>query len=214
MSVCYAEISNAVIEWVKQSALRLSLVDCAEEFTQFASAKKIKITDAKQLLQALFSLEGLRSVFGFSSVELVELLAGDAKEGEPKEDFTRVKSQLVSFFDNSVKFERIQRAQRVYDGLLPNFEDCYSMVEFRPVFDVDRRQILNGIIAATLTLSMRPTDKTVETKQVSVQLDAADIQKLIAELDRLKTKMRALKNLVSKEVQLLNPTQSLGSKDE
>jgi hypothetical protein len=82
-------------------------------------------------------------------------------------------------------------------------------VEFRPVFDDLRKDILHGIISATLIVHVRSAEPNPELQRISFQLDAADVQTLSSELERLKRKVDSLRLLVPRDVSLLNPSKSL-----
>lgn len=197
------------IDWVEEATITLSLSDCAEDLASFAGKRGVQVSNPESILEALFSLEGLRASLNWTSTDLVNFLADEAKKTKPAQDIetSKIVESLNRFFAVSDKLERTRKAQRVYDGLLPRYDACSSLVEFRPVFDEARQKIVNGIIAATLTIEM--SSEEFEEKKVSVQLDAADIDQLLAELARLKAKLKLLRKLAESNTVLLNPTRSL-----
>lgn len=208
-----ADLETAV-DWVESATITLSLTDCAKNLVEFAEQKGTKITQPESILEALFSLEGLRYSLNWSGTQLVEYLTDDAKKAEliPKDfDGVQFAASLDRFFAKSEKLERTLRAQRVYDGLLPNYQSCSSLVEFRPVFDEAREHLVNGIITATLTIEMRSDQSNADLEKVSVQLDATDIEQMLTELDRMKRKLRLLKEFAEtgRNTILLNPSRSL-----
>src|SRR5262249_428915 len=121
---------------------------------------------------------------------------------------------LIKYFSPSSKLERTWRAQRIYDGLIPNFDACWSLVDFRPVFDQARSQILNGIIVGSLSVQVRQAKAGGGLNSISFQLDVADIDELIGELNRMKSKIKLLRQMVEEKTQLLNPSLSLKESDE
>jgi hypothetical protein len=164
------------------------------------------------MLEALFALEGLRSSLDWPPNDLLQYLAEQAKEDPPLQegfDEAKFKSLLERFFGNSAKLERTLKAQRIYDGLLPNFESCSSLVEFRPVFDEVRERIVNGIVAATMIIETRSTDPEPELDRLVFQLDATDVERLMQELNRLKTKLKVFESWTERHTDLLNPSGSL-----
>jgi hypothetical protein len=54
------ELATA-IDWVQEATIKLSLSDCAKDLAGFAQKKNIVISTPEAVLEALFSLEGLRS---------------------------------------------------------------------------------------------------------------------------------------------------------
>ncbi len=214
---CDSAALKIAIDCTKQATIRVSLSDCAEDLDSYAEKAGTKISQPESILEALFSLEGLRSSIKWTGANLIEYLGEEAKKTQlikAESDVSQVAELLKSFFENSAKLDRTLKAQRIYDGLLPNYETCSSLVEFRPVFDDTRESIVNGIIAATLTIQMRAEESTGEVKKISVQLDALDVDQLLAELTRLKGKIRLLKDLAEKNTVLLNPSRSIDIKDE
>lgn len=204
-----AEVETA-INWIETQTIMLAVSDCAKSLASFAIEQGKQVKDPADVLEALFSLEGVRAAVGWSSNDLISFLnheAVDAKriqEGVNPEPLNRL---LVRFFGNRAKLERTLKAQRVYDGLLPNFESCFSLVEFRPIFDEDRSQIINGVVAASLMLQVRNLDSELE--RYSFQLDATDIDQLLDELTRLKSKLSLTQAFSEKGTVLLNPSRSL-----
>src|ERR1041385_8150028 len=75
------ELSLAV-EWLQSETVTLSLPDCANSLAKFAEKRGTSIAEAGEILEALFSLEGLRSALGWSSLEINGFLSDDAKEGK------------------------------------------------------------------------------------------------------------------------------------
>lgn len=210
------ELTTA-IDWIQQGTVKLSLADCTNDLKEFAETKSIAVPNAEPILEALFSIEGLRASLDWTGSNLVEFLASEAKNEklvESDSDLAATSELLNKFFESSTKLEITRKAQRVYDGLLPNYESCFSLVEFRPIFNIERREITNGIIAATLTLQMRSTEPGGALETVSIQLDANDIDELATELTALRTKIRALYEFVAKQTVLLNPSRSLEGKSE
>ena len=214
---CNPEEFGIAIDWVKEATITLSLSDCAADLARFAEKRGIKVSQPESVLKALFSLEGLRASIGWTGADLVEYLKDEAKEKQlilAESDTSKIVALLTRFFEASAKLERTMKAQRIYDGLLPNYEACSSLVEFRPVFDETREKIVNGIIAATLTIEMRSEEFETEGKKVSVQLDAGDIDQLLSELTRLKRKIKLLRELSEGNTVLLNPSRSINVDNE
>jgi hypothetical protein len=175
---CNPEELAIAVDWIKEATITLSLSDCARDLANFSEKRGVKVSQPEPVLEALFSLEGLRSSLNWSGSTLVEYLTDDAQKTKlitAEFDVSKINELLSRFFETSAKLERTLKAQRIYDGLLPNYESCSSLVEFRPVFDETRGKIVNGIIAATLTIEMRSGEPSTEVEKVSVQLDAADI---------------------------------------
>jgi hypothetical protein len=202
---------DVTVDWIEQAVITLSLADCARDVRKFAGDKGLDISNPESISEALFSLEGLRVSLDWSATDLIEYLTSTAKKAEripPRVDVSRFQKALDRFFSNSAKLERTLKAQRIYDGLLPNYESCSSLVEFRPVFDEARKKVLHGIISATLTIEMRANEYPAKLKKVSVQLDAADIDQLQLELTRLKKKISLLKERESADITLLNPSRA------
>ena len=207
-----AEELQVAIDWIETATITLSLEDSARDLRNFAKDKQVEIAYPESLLEALFSLEGLRCSLEWTGQAVLQLLLEDAKTGKsiPKDfDEGKFRKSLGRFFGNSAKLERTLKAQRVYDGFLPNYESCSSLVDFRPIYEEKREQIINGIIAATMSISVRDVDGELLTNTYSFQLDAKDIDDMLEELSRLKTKLKALKNLAEGQVKLLNPSRSL-----
>jgi hypothetical protein len=214
---CDAAELGIAIDWVKEATITLSLSDCASDLARFAEKRGIKVSQPESVLKALFSLEGLRASINWTGANLVEYLKDEAKNKRliPAEsDTSKIVALLRRFFEASAKLERTLKAQRIYDGLLPNYEACSSLVEFRPVFDEARENIANGIIAASLTIEIRSEEFSAEVKKVSVQLDAADIDQLLDELTRLKRKIKLLRELAERNTVLLNPSRSINVSNE
>jgi hypothetical protein len=208
---CPIEKLALAIEWVESATIPLSLDDCAKALVEFAATRKVAISEAESILEALFSLEGLRSSLGWQGPDLVDYLEKEQKP-EVAEHPKKEQTELLKRFFTIAKLERTAKAQKIYDGVLPNFEACWSLVEFRPVFDESRTEIVNAIIAATLILKIREYEEASANKTVCFQLDLADIGALISELNRLKGKITALRTYTEKEkraIDLLNPSKSL-----
>lgn len=206
-----AEELDLAVDWFEGSEITLSIADCVRDLRRFAKSSGRDVANPKKLLEALFSLAGFRMAMDWSPKELIEFfVTSEAAELPNTTDVARLKKTLNRFFDNSGKFARTLKAQRIYDGLLPNFEACSSLVEFRPVFDEAREKILQGVISATLTIDMRSVEYPATSTRVSVQLDAKDIDELVGELGRLKKKIKLLKERECKDIHLLNPSRSLG----
>jgi hypothetical protein len=208
---------DTAIDWVQSATIRLSLSDCVRDVETFAQKKGVKIPNASEILEALFSLEGLRCSLRWSGPTLLQYLIDEATKEEalPKEfDQDSFKKSLSRFFSASEKLERTFKAQKIYDGLLPNFESCSSLVEFRPVFDEAREHIVNGIVTATMTIQTRSPESEMEFDYSSFQLDASDVDEITEELNRIKRKLVAIKHFAEPQTQLLNPTKSLQSRDE
>src|SRR5207249_4338424 len=89
----------------------------------------------------------------------LDFLRNDAKEEPRPSASVDAKPQLECvqrfLLGNTEKLARTAKAQRIYDGLLPNFSACWSLVEFRPVFDASRTEIENGIIVGTFIIKTR-----------------------------------------------------------
>lgn len=204
---------DSVIEWLKAKPVRLSLNDCTNDF--MAHEKRLgrrAPRAARMIFESLFSLEGIRSTLGWTGNAFAEFLAREAKKKRATvSSVSSTKQRLIRFFSSAAqKLEQTRKAQRVYDGLLPNFKSCSSLVEFRPIYDDSRRHVQGGIITATLTLSVLPTDSESKISAFSVQLDAIDIETLTQELKLLNFKLLALRKLVSEQhTVLLNPSKSL-----
>jgi hypothetical protein len=209
--------ANTAVDWLEQATIKLSLSDCAKELRVFAEDKGVKLSQPESLLEAFFSLEGLRCSLEWSGPAVIQLLLEDAKKSDSipsdfdEESFRRI---LERFFRNSKKLEQTVKAQRVYDGLVPNYEGCSSMVEFRPIYDESRETIVNGIITATLTVNVREVDVDGALKKYSFQVDAKDIGELLEELTRLRKKFKTLRAMTDNHVTLLNPSRSLELADE
>jgi hypothetical protein len=208
------------IDWVEdeKETITLALADCAKALEKFAAHQGVTVSDPISILQALFSLEGLRAGLGWDSEALVSFLSEDAEEGKrikSKERHEELKNLLGKFFGKSPKLARTLKAQKVYDGLIPNFESCWSLAEFRPIYDDARSKILNGIIAASFTFQVRPIGAEEAPETISFQLDVADIEQVIGELKKLNSKISALKQMVEKDdFKLLNPSKSLKEANE
>jgi hypothetical protein len=209
---CGASELETVISWIQGATIKLSLDDCAKDLANYASANEQEISDPRAVLESLFSLEGLRASLEWSGERLIDLLCEDAKKGNllrEQDGPPYVAEALRRFFANQGKLERTLKAQRIYDGLLPNFESCSSIVEYRPVFDEERRTIVNGLVTASFTLQIRDAESGTDIETVSFQLDASDIQQMLSELKQLERKIQCLVTFASPHCELLNPTRSL-----
>jgi hypothetical protein len=207
-----ADLATAV-DWVEASTITLSLADCVRSLSAYATEKERSIENPQSILESLFSLEGLRVSLGWSGAELLRFLINDAKDEETLPaaiDVGKVNDILIRFFNSKEKLEQTLKAQRIYDGALPSYESCSSLVDFRPVFDRKRESIVGGIISASLSLQLRSPEPGASLKQNSFQLDVSDISRLVEELLLLKQKIFALRTIVEKDAPLLNPTKSLG----
>jgi hypothetical protein len=137
-------------------------------------------------------------------------LAEAEKESEAVRKIEDTRVNLLEFFSKTKHaFQQTLKSQRIYDGLLPNFKGCSSLVEFRPVYDSGRREIETGIIAATLSLEMMSPVGDEKEEIVSLQLDSDDITALVNELETLQGKLKSMQNLMSTKINLVNPTKSL-----
>ena len=213
------EVDLAVaVDWFHQATVTLSLADCVRDLVGFAEKNEKRISTPEPLLEALFSLEGLRASLNWSGKKLTEFLleaaadeaAKPASERTISADFdsSSLARHLNRFFDESTKLETTLRAQLIYDGLLPNFDSCSSLVEFRPVFNQSREEIVSGLVVATLCIETR-TNPESSLERTSFQVDAKDLDALISELTRLKSKLLALKGFAEGQTTLLNPSHSL-----
>jgi hypothetical protein len=147
---------------------------------------------------------------------VLQFLLDDARKAKviPENfDENQFRQLIDRFFTNAPKLERTLKAQRIYDGLLPNYESCSSVVDFRPVYDEARDIIVNGIIAATLIIEAREVEPDQEVQKYAFQVDAADVEQLLEELSRIKKKLKVLKELAERHTQLLNPSRSLKVED-
>jgi hypothetical protein len=209
------ELATA-IDWVQEATIKLSLSDCAKDLAGFAQKKNIVISTPEAVLEALFSLEGLRCSLEWSGTAVLQFLLDDARKAKviPENfDENQFRQLIDRFFTNAPKLERTLKAQRIYDGLLPNYESCSSVVDFRPVYDEARDIIVNGIIAATLIIEAREVEPDQEVQKYAFQVDAADVEQLLEELSRIKKKLKVLKELAERHTQLLNPSRSLKVED-
>ncbi|HSH38192.1 MAG TPA: hypothetical protein VK993_05350 [Chthoniobacterales bacterium] len=206
------ELATAV-DWVQAATITLSLADCVRSLSAYAEEQGAPIENSQPLLESLFSLEGLRVSLGWSGAELVAFLIDDARTEDtfsPTVDVNEIRDTLIRFFNNTDKLEQTLKAQRIYDGALPSFESCSSLVDFRPVFDTRRERITGGIISASLFLQLRSPQPGASVEQRSFQLDVSDIRRLSDELQQLKSKILALRAIVEeRDVPLLNPAKSL-----
>jgi hypothetical protein len=204
---------TTALSWVEAGNIPLSLEDCAARLSEFAAAQGVQIAETESLLESLFALEGLRTALGWSATELIEFLGRNAKEADETLDETqqgRVRSALQRFFGATEQLEHTKKAQRIYDGLIPNFQRCYSVVEFRPIFNDARNEIQHGIISASLTLETRDKEALFEKRTFSFQLDSSDIKVLVKELSRLQQKIGKLVEFAGgQNIPLLNPSQSI-----
>jgi hypothetical protein len=200
------------IEWVIDQPIRLSLSDCKTDFLAFSARKGVDVPDAEKILGALFSLEGIRTAINWTGTNFSKFLAEEtAKKDDaqiPGIDAAREALQRF-FIEASAKLAQTLKAQRVYDGLLPNFQSCSSLVEFRPVYNEARTTILSGIVTATLTVEMNSPESGSDPESVSFQLDAVDIDRLAEELKYLKGKLNALADFARRGTDLVNPSKSL-----
>jgi len=208
---------RTVVEWIKdeKETIKLSLADCANDLRRFATAHGGSVADPISILHALFSLEGFRSSAGLEADELLGFLEQNVKRRKQRRDSQKeieLKAMLVGLFGRSAKLARTSKAQRVYDGLIPNYDSCWSLVEFRPIFDEARSQIVNGIVAASLSFQTRGVDSEQTLQTFAFQVDMADLEQMIEELGRVKSKIGTLRELAEKSVVLVNPTKSLGVK--
>lgn len=205
------------IEWVITGAVRLSLSDCKTDFLAFAASRGTDVPLSESILSALFSLEGIRVAISWTGGQFARFLADEVAKGNettnPAVDATRETLQRF-FTDASTKLAQTLKAQRIYDGLLPNFRSCSSLVEFRPVYNEARNKILSGIVTATLTIQMNSPEVGSDSEPVSIQLDALDIDRLAEELKFLKSKLIALAAFVRRDTELLNPSKSLPSEND
>jgi hypothetical protein len=205
------------IEWVVDRPIRLSLSDCKTDFLAFSALKGADVPTAEKILGALFSLEGIRAAINWTGTHFSKFLA----EETAKTDRARIpaidtaREALQRFFtEASGKLAQTLKAQRVYDGLLPNFQSCSSLVEFRPVYNEARTSILSGIVTATLTVEMNSAESGADPDSVSFQLDAVDIERLAEELKYLKGKLNALADFARHGTDLVNPSKSLPNGNE
>lgn len=205
---------NLALDWAEASDLPLSLVDCTAELNKLARTKGLSLTAPGTLLGALFSIEGLRAGLGWTGDALVDffLKASPPKEPRPltAEEIQKLESALKRLFALGEKFDATRKAQKIYDGLLPIFRSCRSLVEIRPVFSSDASRITGHIIAATLavdTYTVEPENELTETH--SFQVDVTDVDKMIAELSRLKQKISSICDAGVQLGTLLNPKKSL-----
>lgn len=209
------EIVAHATDWIRSGMpLRLSLSDCTEDFRAFLQKQKAESEHAESVLEALFSLEGIRSALGWTGASFAVALGNWAAETnavtEEGERLAQTKESLQGFFQRAGPLlEHTKKAQRIYDGVVPNFHSCSSLVEFRPVFDEGRAEIHAGILSATLTLKLLSAETGSEPSPVSLQLDARDIRLLQEELERMKRKLSALRNFVEPDTRLINPSKSL-----
>ena len=203
---------SLAVQWVSDSTIKLSMIDCVDDFTRYAKEKGRDLYNAPELLQSLFALEGLRASLKWSGAKLVEFLIKDATGDNfqlSESEHSALVESLTTFFDNREKLDRTIKAQRIYDGLIPNYQTCASLVEFRPVFDGARDKIVSGLVVASLSLTLRSTDSGDEV--ISFQLDASDIKSLLSELEQLKQKIAALTQFMPSDAVLLNPSNSIVS---
>ena len=206
------ELSTA-ISWIERGTIPLSLEDCAILLRRHAEEQGTTVTEPEVLLESFFAMEGLRSALAWSPAQLIEFLARDAKEANPATDDAgqaRVQEILLRFFAADEALEHTKKAQRIYDGLVPSFQGCSSIVDFRPVYNSPRTDIQHGIIAASLTIRTRGSDPSVEDEAMSFQLDASDIKALVNELTQLQQKIGLLRDFTDRQnMPLLNPSKSL-----
>jgi len=203
-----------VLRWAEQSSFPLSLEDCASEVSAFARSEAISVIAPSSLLAALFSIEGLRAGLGWTGDALIEYFTQASPPKEPRalsaDEAGKLSDVLKRFFRLEEKFEYTRKAQSIYDGLLPTFRTCRSLVDVRPIFNSDASAIKGHIVAATLTVETFTLDSGNEEDELhSFQIDATDIDRLVAELTRLKSKISSISNTALPLGSLLNPKKSL-----
>lgn len=175
---------------------------------------------ASRLAPAYFRLESSRRALHWSAEEfigyLTELYDEDRKEAgkPPLEPSTR--DLLVSLFGPRDQIDLLYKACRIYDGCLPSFVDCYTTVDFRPVFSGDESlSIRHGLISTILEVIVRKPDETAETQRIAVQIDAKDIERLQEVLSRAKAKIQRIREFAEtkESIRLFNPRIALRTEE-
>jgi hypothetical protein len=204
-------------EWLDRGVegLSLSREDCERNFVSFAKERSGESPD--RLVGAFFVLEGLRRQLEFTPSSLVRLLSDNFwNEEELGKQDEKTIERIEELFSGKDTLDLLYKASRVYEGAIPNFVGCRSICDFRPIYDEKRQEILAGVLTATLQVSIRESAGERQIKDLNFQLDLADVEMMVEELDRIRKKALALKNLVqsgsSKDVSLLNPTKSFGKR--
>ena len=206
---------EALSDWLDgDSDLTLSLSDCIQSFQRFCAQKDFPIEDSKALVEAFFDLESLRRAIGWSPIKLLnrltEINSESNDDGDADDDIPERLDEVAKLFDERESVEMLYKALSLYEGSLPNFEECSSLCEFRPVFSRSRAKIKGGIIDASLSIEIRDPAKNGDRRKLIFQLDLADVDRLIQELDLIREKTKVLKEGIREEWHLFNPSDSVG----
>lgn len=205
-----------IAKWIRdyEKPLKLSLSDCTRLVTEAAQGKERDWLSTKLVLHAYFELEQLRNSVECSGSDLIELVSDAATENDlikaDSEELKKVQDALKIFFENEKKLSQAAKAQKIYEGLIPSFDSCWSLVELRPILNHERTRIEAAIIAATLSLRLREVGTRLgKYSTVSFQLDATDVERLIEELNSIRSKMTLLDHFAASQTDILNSNASL-----
>jgi hypothetical protein len=211
----------AVIDrWLQTAHLTLSSKD--NEATLAEALEERKPSElAGKLVLAYFRLESSRRALNWSAEQFIgylsEIYNDEQKEaGKPPLDENTRKS-LVSLFGPREMLDLLYKARRIYDGCLPSFVNCFTTVDFRPVFSDDAAfSIRHGLISTILELVVRKPDETAETQRIAVQIDAKDIETLEAVLSRAKAKIARIREFseTKEGIRLFNPRIALKAEEK
>ena len=204
-------------QWLTEEHLTLSSKDnevsLAERFGNTVTSETVE-----RLVACFFRLESTRRALQWSPDMFIGYLAGlgvEKAEGKPTLD-KQIRDQLVSLFKPKSQVDLLYKARRIYDGCLPSFANCFTTVDFRPVFSDDKNlSIHHGLISTILEIVVRNPDETAGTQRIAVQIDMEDIKRLEKVLDRAKMKIQRVRALTEeKDIRLLNPRIGLNGEDQ
>ena len=209
------EQTRLVKEWLATARLTLSSKDNEESLTIALADKGSKELAAK-VVSNYFSLESLRRALDWlpeDFVKHVTELYDEQGAEEKKSPFDEdCLAMLIDLFSPTEQVDLLYKARRIYDGCLPSFADCYTTVDFRPVFSGDKDlAVHHGLITTVLEFVVRKPDETAETQRLALQIDLEDICQLESVLARAKSKISHLRQLAEAEdkIRLFNPRAGL-----
>jgi len=209
------EQTRLVKEWLATAPLTLSPKD-NEESLAIALADKGSKELAATVVSNYFPLESLRRALTWSPEDFVKHVTGLYDEQSTKEKKSPFDedclAMLIDLFSPTEQVELLYKARRIYDGCLPSFADCYTTVDFRPVFSGEKNlAIHHGLITTVLEFVVRKPDETAETQRLALQIDLDDICRLESVLARAKSKIGQLRRFTeaADKIRLFNPRAGL-----
>lgn len=131
---------------------------------------------------------------------IVDSMKLNGVDSDAQNWFRRVRQSFLGLL-NGTSVRLVAKALHLSTDYSEVFLNANVVTDIRPVFSNPRDEVVGGVVTQTLRVHFITGDRDMQEQEISLALDADDIEKLIIELTKAKNKSSAVKEFLSSAIE-------------